>query len=124
MVKVLYGQMHSDNVNQCVFDQCFAISILERVARAHADGIYRWRKSAWGKLDGMAALTRDMKYEWMRCMGCVAGFFFSIASTGVERKLGPVLAALKKSRGDSSMDGVCVLDWRSGKRSAAVEEKG
>ena len=46
MVKALYGQMRSDNVNQCVIDECCAISILERVARAHADGIYRWRKSA------------------------------------------------------------------------------
>ena len=66
----------------------------------------------------------DMKYEWMRCADCAAGFIFSIASTGVERKFFPVLAALKMSRGDSRTKGVCVVDWRCGERGAAIEEKG
>ena len=124
VVKSLYGQLRPDTVNQCVIEERFAICIIGRVSRAYDDGVCRWREPAWGKLDGMGDVTRDMKYEWKRCIVCVAGFVFSIASTGVERKRIPVLTAPKQSHKGASMGGGGVLDWWPNERCGSVAEKG
>ena len=75
------------------------------------------------KLDGMAAATRDTKYEWQRFMGCVSGFFFAIASDGVARKWAPVFTLLKKSRSDAIMGGAGLLGRWPDKRRAAIAEE-
>ena len=48
LVKILHGLLHADGLSQSVVEECFAICVVERVARMHAGGVYIWRQAAWG----------------------------------------------------------------------------
>ena len=64
VAKHLSPSTHSDNLNQCVLEEALAICIIERVSRAHANGLYKWCGTAWSKLDGHHFVTMDVKTEW------------------------------------------------------------
>ena len=74
--KILHGHLQSGAMNQCVTDVSFAICLIDRVARAQAGGIYARRKTACGEIDRTNPITHAMKYERVRNMDCVSGFFF------------------------------------------------
>ena len=52
LAKILYAKLSSEQPHQCVVDERFAVCVLERVARPHADGIYAQKQTSWGKVDG------------------------------------------------------------------------
>ena len=123
LVKILHGQLNSEQPHQCVVDECFAVCVLETVARPHSDGIYEWKQTSWEKVDGKAMLTHSMKLEWKECMECVSGFFFSICGGEVGQTWEALRAELLRGRRRSVADGSNVLeDWKA-KRAGAIMAK-
>ena len=98
LVKIPHGLLQADGLDQSVVGECFAICVIERVARTHADGVYIWRKTAWEKTDTQHPTNHRMKAEWKRCMGAVAGFFFAISGREVARNWEDLSAELIMQR--------------------------
>ena len=123
LAKILYAQLNSEQPHQCVVEECFAVCVLEVVARPHADGLYERRQTSWEKVDGKALMTHSMKLERVECAECVSGFFFSIFGSEVGQAWGAVSAELARCRRLSVADGSNVLDsWRA-KRAESIRAK-
>ena len=123
LVKILHGLLHADGINQSVMEECFAVCILERVARMHPDGVYIWRQTAWEKQDTQHPTTHGMKAEWKRCIDAVAGFFFSISGQDVARQWGDLSDELKLQRARAKAAGSDAVARWEGRRRTSLSEK-
>ena len=55
LVEIPYSRLNSEQTHQCAIGECFAICVLERISRPHADGLYEWEnslgKGRWGNFN-------------------------------------------------------------------------
>ena len=123
LVKILYGLLHADGMNQSVIEECFAICVIERISRMHADGVYIWRKTAWEKTGTQNPTTHDMKAEWKRCMDSVSGFFFSLSGREVGKHWEEISGDLILQRESAKASGSDVLLLWEERRRLSVTEK-
>ena len=121
--KHLFPSVHSDSLNQCVLEEALAICIIERVARAHADGVYTWCGTAWSKVDGHHFVTMSMKTEWKKCTDCSAGFFFSMHGKGVSRSWPDIELFLKGQVSQYRGNAQALLNLRGETRRVSAQHK-
>ena len=121
--KHLFPSAHSDSINQCVLEEALAICIIERVARAHADGVYTWCGTAWSKVDGQHFVTMSMKTEWEKCIDCASGFFFSMQGKGVPRDWPHIELFMKEQVSEYSHNAQELLEMWDYTRRVSVQNK-
>ena len=115
LVKILYGLLHAYGANRSVIEVYFAIFVIGRIVRMHADGVYVWRENDWVRTGAQNPTTHDMEALWKRCMGAVSGFFFSLSGREVGGNWGEISDDLILRRGRDKASGGDVLSlWGGG----------